>query len=119
MSNFFTDIEQDIVNWAKSFEQDISPPNSKLVNEFFEFLAGFPYTQVAAAAIAEGINIPLDATAGASILADLAKSFYSGQTVQTATASMAAKMGISPEITSQIVYDPVHPADPTQFSRGR
>lgn len=117
MGNFFTDIEQDIINWTKSFEGTVA--NTKLLNELLQFLAGFPYTQFAAAAIAEGTNIPLDATTAAAIIADLVKSFYSGQSVQAATASMATKMNISPEVTAQIIYDPVHPADPTQFSRGR
>ena len=92
---------------------------TKTLDEFLVFLAGFPYTQVAGAAIAEGTNIPLDITAAAAIGADFAKAFFSGQSVQTATMSLTAQVGISPAIASQITYDPVHPADPTQFSRGR
>jgi hypothetical protein len=111
-----------IEGWGNAVLSVFAPKTAaqtKTLDEFLQFLAGFPYTQVAAAALAEGTNIPLDATAAAAILADITKSFYSGQSVQTATMSLTAQVGISPAIASQIVFDPVHPADPTQFSRGR
>ena len=97
-----------------------APGVTKPLNEFLAFLAGFPYTQVMGAALAEGTNIPLDATAAAAILQDFVKAFYSGQSVQTATMSLTAKVGISPAVASQIVFapDPIHPSDPTEFSRG-
>ena len=108
-----------ITGWTKTFEQGTPPPTTKLLSEFFVFLEGFPFAQVAGAALAEGTNIPLDVTAAAALAADITKAFFSGASVQTATAAVAAKVGIPATTASLIVYDPVHPADPTQFSRGR
>lgn len=109
-------IEQDIINWTKSFEQGAP---TKPIGELLLFLEGFPFAQVAGAAMAGGVNVPLDITAAMAIFADISKAFFSGQSVQTATTALTAKVGISSAIASQIVFDPVHPADPTQFSRGR
>ena len=93
---------------------------TRTLNELLAFLAGFPYTQVAAAALAEGTNIPLDITAGAAIASDIAKAFFAGQSIQSATMSVTTKVGIPAAVASQIAFapDPVHPTDPTQFSRG-
>jgi hypothetical protein len=97
-----------------------SPASTKLLNEFFQFMTGFPFTQVAAAALAEGANIPLDVTAAAALASDIAKSFFAGQSIQTATMSVTTKVGIPAAVASQIVFapDPVHPIEPTQFSKG-
>jgi hypothetical protein len=93
---------------------------TKTLDEFFQFMAGFPYAQVAAAALAEGTNVPLDITAGAALASDIAKAFFSAQSTQMATIAVATKMGISPAVSARIVFapDPVHPSDPTQFSKG-
>lgn len=111
-------LEQDIADWTKTFEQGVP---TKLLSELFTFLAGAPYTQIAAAALVEGTNVPLDITAATALFSDFMKSFYSGQSVQEATMALTAKVGISPAVASQIVFapDPVSPSDPTQFSRGR
>lgn len=114
-----TNINDWINSWTKTFEQDTPAAPTKLLSEFFVFLEGFPFAQVAGAALAEGTNIPLDVTAAAALAADITKAFFAGQSVQTATASVASKVGISPAVAALIIYDPVHPADPTQFSRGR
>ena|ERR1700730_3360902 len=113
-------IEQYINSWTKTFEQGTPPTPTKLLSEFLAFLAGFPYTQIAGAALAEGTNIPLDITAAAALTADFVKAFYSGQTAQDATMALTAKVGISPKVAAKIVFDPspIHPTDPTQFSRG-
>lgn len=111
-----------IEGWGNAVLSVFGPKTAaqtKTLAEVFQFMAGFPYTQVAGAALAEGTNIPLDVTAAAAIMADFMKAFYSGQSVQTATMSLTAQVGISPTVASQIVFDPVHPVDPTQFSRGR
>jgi len=91
---------------------------TKPLDEFLVFLEGFPFAQVAGAALASGTNIPLDITAAIAIATDISKAFFAGQSVQTATMLLATKMSITPAISSQIIYDPVHPVDPTQFSRG-
>ena len=117
--NIFSTINDWIASWTKTFEQGTPPPTTKLLSEFFVFLEGFPFSQVAGAALAEGTNIPLDVTAAAALAADITKAFFAGQSVQTATTLVAASVGITPAVMAQIVYDPVHPADPTQFSRGR
>lgn len=111
-----------IVSWTKTFEQ--GPPAvpaqpTKSLDEFLIFLEGFPYAQVAGAVLAQGTNVPLDITAGMAILTDINKAFFSGHTVQTATMAVAAKIGVPSVMTAQIIFDPVHPVDPTQFSRGR
>ena len=105
-----------ITSWTKTFEQG---SETKLLSEVLTFAAGFPYTQIAGAALAEGTNIPLDVTAAAALFTDFMKAFYSGQTPQAATLALTAKIGIHPATAALIVFDPVHPADPTQFSRGR
>lgn len=107
-----------INGWTKTFEQG-TPTQTKLLSEVLVFIAGFPFTQVAGAALAEGTNIPLDITAATAIFADAMKAFFSGQSVQTATMSLTTKVAIPPVVASQIIFDPVHPVDPTQFSRGR
>jgi hypothetical protein len=96
-----------------------STAETKLLSEILVFLAGAPYTQIAGAALAEGTNIPLDIAAATALFNDFIKAFYSGQTVQTATMTLTTKVGIAPIVAAQIIYDPVHPVDPTQFSRGR
>lgn len=112
-----------IQGWGNAVLSVFTPTKTtaetKLLSELLQFAAGFPLTQVGAAAIAQGADIPLDVTAAAAILADFAKAFYSGKSVETATMSLTAQVGISPAIASQIVFDPVHPVDPMQFSRGR
>ena len=114
--SILSDIEQDIVNWTKTFEQG-SP--TKPLDQWLVFLEGLPFAQIAGAALAGGTNIPLDITAAIALITDVSKAFFSGQSVQTATVSLTAKVGIPPAMVTQITYDPVHPADPTQFSRGR
>jgi len=108
-------------SWTKTSEQGTPSTPTKLLSEFLIFLAGFPYTQVAGAALAEGTNIPLDITTAAALMTDFVKAFYSGQSAQDATMALTAKIGISPGNAAQIVFspDPIHPTDPTQFSRGR
>src|SRR5271168_5496819 len=95
-------------------------PATKPTNEFLQFLEAFPFGQVLAAAVAEGLNPLLDATAVAAILSDIANSFYMNKTIPAAAASVALKIGVSPAAVTQIVFapDPIHPSDPTQFSRG-
>jgi hypothetical protein len=95
-------------------------PATKPTNEFLQFIDAFPFSQVLAAALVEGANPLLDATAGAAILADVANSFFAGKTIPMAAASVALKVGIPAAVVAQTVFapDPVHPADPTQFSRG-
>lgn len=106
-----------IASWTKTFEQG-TPTQTKPLDEFLVFLEGFPFAQVAGAALASGTNIPLDITAAIAIATDISKAFFAGQSVQTATMSLTTKVAIPPAIASQIVFDPIHPADPTQFSRG-
>lgn len=108
-----------IASWTKTFEQGVPPTVTKPLDELLVFLEGFPYAQVAGAALASGANVPLDIQAGTVIAADIVKAFFSGASIQAATTSLTLKVGIPGSVSAQIIYDPVHPADPTQFSRGR
>lgn len=96
------------------------PPATKPTNEFLQFFEAFPFNQVLSAALAEGVNPLLDVTAAVAIASDVANSFFAGKTVPAAAASVALKIGVSPTTLAQGVFtpDPIHPADPTQFSRG-
>lgn len=114
----FSSIGDWITRWTKTFEQGTPPATTKLMSEFLVFFEGVPYAQIAAAALAEGINVPLDITAGAALIQIVMKAFFSGQSVQAATNAVAAHIGISTAVASLIIYDPIHPVDPTQFSRG-
>lgn len=107
-------IEQDIIDWTKTFEQGAP---TKLLSELFVFAAGFPFSQVAGAALAEGTNVPLDITAAIAIFTDISKAFYSGQSVQTATMALTSKVGIPAAVANQIVFTPDPGVPPT--SRGR
>lgn len=112
-------IGQWITGWTKTFEQGSPQAPTKPLDEFLAFLEGFPFAQVAGAALASGTNVPLDITAAIAIATDISKAFFSGQSVQAATMAVTTKVAIPPAVASQIIYDPVHPVDPMQFSRGR
>jgi hypothetical protein len=96
-------------------------PATKPTNEFLQFLEAFPFGQVLSAALVEGTNPLLDATAAAAILSDIVNSFYANKTVPVAAASVATLVGIPASAVAQIVFalDPVNPSTPTQFSNGR
>ena len=115
--NIFSTVWNYIIGGSSASGTDAT----KTLEEFLTFFAGLPYTQIVAAALAEGTNIPLDITTAATILADANKAFFSGQSVQTATIALTTKVGIPTAVAEQIVFapDPIHPIDPTQFSRGR
>ena len=81
-------------------------PATKPANEFLQFLEAFPFGQVLAAAVAEGINPLLDATAAAAIASDIVNSFFANKTVPAAAASTATMVGISPAAVAKIVFTP-------------
>lgn len=93
-------------------------PATKPTNELIQFLEAFPFSQVLAAAAAEGLNPLLDATAAAAILSDIINSFFAGKTVPAAAASVAIKMGVPPAKVALIVFTTDLPGVPST-SRGR
>ena len=92
-------------------------PATKPTNEFLQFLEAFPFGQVLAAALVEGTNPLLDATAAAAIASDIVNSFFASKTVPSAAASVALKVGVSAAVVSQTVFTPDPGVPPT--SRGR
>lgn len=93
-------------------------PATKPTNEFLQFLEAFPFSQVLAAALVEGMNPLLDATALAAIVSDVVNSFMANKTVPEAAASVAIKIGIPPAKVALIVFVPDLPGVPST-SRGR
>ncbi len=79
---------------------------TKLLTEFLAFLAGFPYTQLMAAALAQGTDTPLDINLGKAIALDIAIAFFAEQSMQATTMSVANRMGIPPAVALQIVIAP-------------
>lgn len=92
-------------------------PATKPTNEFLQFLEAFPFSQVLAAALVEGTNPLLDATAAAAIASDIVNSFFASKPIPTAAASVAIKVGVPAAAVAQIVFT----ADPgvPSTSRGR
>lgn len=92
-------------------------PATKPTNEFLQFLEAFPFSQVLAAALVEGANPLLDATAAAAIATDIVNSFFSDKTIPTAAASVALKVGVPAAVVAQVAFTP-EPGVPST-SRGR
>lgn len=93
-------------------------PATKPQNEFLQFLEAFPFGQVLSAALVEGTNPLLDATAAAAIVTDIVNSFFASKTIPAAAASVATKVGIPAAVVSQTVFTPDLPGAPST-SRGR
>lgn len=93
-------------------------PATKPTNELLQFLEAFPFGQVLSAALVEGTNPLLDATAAAAIASDIVNSFFAGKDVPAAAASVATKVGIPAAVVSQTVFTPDLPGVPST-SRGR
>lgn len=106
-------IEQDIIDWTKTFEQGAP---TKPLDELLVFFENFPFAQVAGAALASGTNIPLDITAAIAIATDISKAFFAGQSLQAATTAVAARVNLPEEAVAQIVSE-LPGVPPT--SRGR
>src|SRR5271163_4441617 len=96
-----SDVEQYLQAFFAGFK-----PATKPTNEFLQFLEAFPFGQVLAAAVAEGINPLLDATAAAAIASDIVNSFYANKTVPAAAASTATMVGVPAAAVAKIVFTP-------------
>lgn len=92
-------------------------PATKPTNEFLQFLEAFPFSQVLAAALVEGANPLLDATAAAAIATDIVNSFFADKTIPTAAASVALKVGVPAAVVAQVAFTPE--AGVPSTSRGR